>query len=557
MATLSFETDCLPMSSDVYPRGFLLSRQVIDPPAGFVTAPFFDNFFVDATSHVDTAFHDGTCVVVLGTCVCIDPEELESPFGFPSVGVGQTPLRASTHITPAQRMLNALLLSETDFFDVIDKYCGRHIVLFGSKDHPRILTDATGMRTVFYASEGGVVASHALLVEETLGGEIQRVDLPFRYGFPGNHTPYARTRLLTPNTLYDFAQAKVMRFWPRRSIERRTAREAADFVLRSTTTALKRIAPGNRLSLSITAGIDSRTTLALAAYSGVPFDGYTYDRGQNTTIDCVVARELARIAGIPHHVVPVPAPPVTPDELKRRLKKATYYGHHHTVVAPMQRHFGAVNVLAVTANLLEIGRFFYNGKEYQNTRPETPEGMCEFALIATGLSARQMEERYGSEPTKLAEEFFSDFIRETDYNAARGVIDSRDQFYWEHKMSAWHGMILLERDFYADCFIPFNSRCIFEALLGVNAWDRKEATVFKLLIKECAPNLLASIPINPEQWPPRRRSTKDLLNALLRWAKGRLVQVEQRLAAMGFGFVPKLIRMLHSLFIKQHSGTKQ
>jgi hypothetical protein len=93
-------------------------------------------------------------------------------------------------------MLNALLISEAAFFNLIDQYSGRHAILFGPKDKPRILTDATGMRTVFYAAEGGVVASHALLVEETLGGEIERTELPFRYGYPGNHTPYVRTRLL-------------------------------------------------------------------------------------------------------------------------------------------------------------------------------------------------------------------------------------------------------------------------------------------------------------------------------------------------------------------------
>gem|GEM_PF-2008316 len=544
------------MSSDVYPRGFLLSRRITSPPAGFVKAPFFNNFFVDTLSSVDYASDSETCVVVLGTCVSIEPETLGSLSGGTPATADQDVFGSSSPRPPAQQMLRALLQRETDFFDLIDKFCGRHVIVFGTRTNPRILTDATGMRTVFYASEGGVIASHALLVEETLGGEIQRQDLPFRYGYPGNHTPYVRTRLLTPNTFYDVAQAKVVRFWPRRKIEPRTAKEAADLVLSCTTTALKRVALGKRLSLSVTAGIDSRTTLALAVHSSIPFDGYTYDRGKNTVIDCAVGRELARIAGIEHHVVRVPNPPSTPKELKRRLNKTTYYGHHHTVVAPMQRHFGGADVLTVTANLLEIGRFFYKGKEYQAVRPETPEAMCEFALIATRLSAQQMEESYGPEPMKLATEYFLDFVQDTDFNAARGFIDSRDQFYWEYKMSAWHGMILLERDFYADCFIPFNSRYIFEALLGVKEWDRKQATVFKLLIKKCAPNLL-DVPINPEQWPLGRRSARDLLNGTLRWAKGRWVRAEQSLEAKGFGFVSRPVRRLHTIVTKQRSVTKQ
>lgn len=39
----------------------------------------------------------------------------------------------------------------------------------------RVVTDATAMRSVFYSVDGGVLASHALLVEQALGGEVVRV----------------------------------------------------------------------------------------------------------------------------------------------------------------------------------------------------------------------------------------------------------------------------------------------------------------------------------------------------------------------------------------------
>lgn len=53
-----------------------------------------------------------------------------------------------------------------------------------------------------------------------------------------------------------------------------------------------------------------------------------------------------------------------------------------------------------------------------------------------------------------------------------------------------------ERDFYADSFIPFNSRRVFEAMLGVPDEDRyADKTVYRM-IELVNPKLL-DVPINP------------------------------------------------------------
>ncbi|UVF18910.1 hypothetical protein HPT29_020925 [Microvirga terrae] len=485
------------------------------PPPGFKAGPIFDNFFIEAANCVDSASSGELAVVILGTCVSTETDRGQT--SSTSLDTDHNPLgEGPAEETPAQHLLRALLASTALFYDALDQYCGRHVIIFGPKDVPSVLGDATGMRTIFYAAEGGVVASHARLVEETLGGEIKRVTLPYRYGFPGNHTPYVRTRLLTANTLYDFAKGKVVRFWPRGRIREVAPQRAADIVCERVTTALKRIAAGRRVSLSITADLDSRTMLALALQAGIPFDGYTYDRGDRTSVDCELASELARIAGIAHVVVPTPS--VAPPDLKRVINRTTYYNHHHSVVQPMQDHFADTDALTVTANLLEIGRFFYKGQWYADNLPDNPRSMTDMALAAIPNSARKASILQELRSDRLMHEYFADFIRDSDFNAARGILDPRDQFYWEHRMSAWHGMILLERDFYADCFIPFNSRSIFEALLGVSEPDRKSATAFRIIIGRCAPQLLSTIPINPARQSREQRRPKHVSD-VLNWLK--------------------------------------
>jgi hypothetical protein len=357
------------------------------------------------------------------------------------------------------------------------------------------------MRTIFYAADGGLVASHARLIEEVLGGKIERNKLPFGYGYPGNHTPYSRTRLLTPNTLYDLTTSTVVRFWPRGPIKKLTAREAADAIIAYSATALQNVPQDHEIALSITAGLDSRTTLALAVHAGVPFNGYTYDRGAKTAVDCAVAHQLSKIVGFDHHVVEADKSSLS-DDLRNAIHTSTFYNHHHEVIAPMRKHFLNRCTLAVTANLLEIGRFFYKGGIYDTIASvDSPVSMYEMYFAALPPRAREAVTAYGIDRYRtLAIQHFAEFLSVSEFNGAREFLHSKDQFYWEHRMGAWHAMILLERDFYADCFIPFNSRRVFEAFLGVPEKERKSAKTFNLIIKKCAPHLLG-IPINPREWP--------------------------------------------------------
>jgi hypothetical protein len=101
---------------------------------------------------------------------------------------------------------------------------------------------------------------------------------------------------------------------------------------------------------------------------------------------------------------------------------------------------------------------------------------------------------------EAVEEAFQDFLTTSDFNAARGILDPFDQFYWEHRMAAWHGVSMLERDFYGQAFIPFNARAIWEVLLGVPYEDRVNAVAFHRITEIVDPKL-RTIPINPKEWP--------------------------------------------------------
>lgn len=461
-----------------FPRGFLLSDRQVTYPPSFIEGPLLQNFYIHPWLDVEVAGDSEAFVIILGHCV---------------------PTAEAHEEFPASRLLGALRTGQESFFHVLGEYSGRHAIVFGNTRELNVVTDATGMRSVFYAAQGGVVSSHALLVERALGGPPTRDDLPFKFGYPGNRTPYSRTRLLTPNTYYAFHSNKVRRFWPHQTPIQRTVDEAAVEVLNAATVAMRNMAFRRKVKIALTAGVDSRTVLAVAINAGVAFETYTYGDGRDTARDRAFARDLSSKLGICHTLVPRPKHSRALDDA---LKTSTYAPHHAKYVGGLMDHFEETGAAAVTGNLLEIGRANYSlHRQAGAAAPTTAEAMAELHRRNMGSRMGPVLDEYGVDNFhSVARQAFQEFYDDTEYGTTLGVLDPFDQFYWEHWMGAWHGPAMVERDFYGIAFIPFNSRRVFETLLGVSRLQRDRSEVFYRMIQLVRPALL-DLPVNPKKWP--------------------------------------------------------
>lgn len=158
--------------------------------------------------------------------------------------------------------------------------------------------------------------------------------------------------------------------------------------------------------------------------------------------------------------------------------------------------------VAVTGNLLDIGRSFYMSRRKEGYPvPDTAAAMVELHFRAMSAASCQVLEDYGLERYfDTAHLAFQNLVEDTILGSVAGLVDGFDQFYWEHRMGAWHGPAMAERDFYAEPFIPFNSRNIFEAMLGIPREHRDSGEVFYRMINMVDPELL-EFPINPKSWP--------------------------------------------------------
>ena len=307
--------------------------------------------------------------------------------------------------------------------------------------------------------------------------------------------------MLTANLVYNLSNHQVARYWPTAQIPKREVKEAAAEVLERATNVLRHATAGGRPhSLALTAGLDSRTLLAAVINAGLAPKTYTYGVKDNTQLDRAFSADLAKQVGLSHEEVADNT--ATADELAA-LRIAHYAAHHPGAAVALRDWYGDLKALALTANLLEIGRTFYvRSYSKPELRPDTASGMAQLHLGAmSGPVRKDKASRPEENWLGYSQERFAYWIKESQFNSVRHILDPFDQFYWEHRMSAWHGAAMLERDFYAEALIPFNCRAIFEAMLGLSVEERQAGAIQYELIRQVDPALL-DLPINPEVWPP-------------------------------------------------------
>lgn len=449
-----------------YPNGFIYTRNKSCIPTPFVPGPI-ENLWVSSQVKINTASSSNASITILGICV--------------------NPL---SDVDPASFAMKSYEAGYNTFLDSLDYLCGRFVIFLKTINNIQIFSDATGMRSVFYNKDMDLISSHASMI--ALEG---KGDVPFRYGYPGNNTPFKNISLLVPNTFLDLSESKTKRFWPRENIEIISADIVCDDIVNYVVNVLKKVAQDNKIKLALTAGLDSRVMLSLLLKSGVSFETYTYGGGKDTKLDIAVAKDLAAKCGIKHTVVRTHD---LSDKLSKTISNAVYTSHHHSAIEPLKNWFNDNNTLCVTANLLEIGRDFY-AKYRCLAEPITPHSMAELHINTMPRTSRL---QVGSDKRNFVHysSCFSSFIEDTAFNESRPLnFDPYDQFYWEHRMSSWHGVNMNERDFYAQAFIPFNARVIFKNLLSVTLDQRRSAKVFYDIID------LQSIgdefvPINPSSY---------------------------------------------------------
>lgn len=387
------------------------------------------------------------------------------------------------------------------FLEGLDQLVGRFLVFVDADEGPEIYQDAAGTRAVFYRPP--VAASHSALAAaepSDTSSEVARLwqrtsrsSVNVRY-LPGVRAPHEGVRILTPNTWLGLPDGEVHRYWPREPrVENPDVDALAPRVAKILSRTAQTAAQAWPLMMSLTAGLDSRVTLAACRDIADRIEFFSHvnptkpDRGHKVDLD--VAQDMARELGLAHHVYPL-GEAAKGEGYDEFLEVWLHnIGIRRGLPALMKGYVDGwpAGTVHLRSNIAEIGRVFYRGERLG-------------AITSAALTTRWNRDM-GEDPDCIAT--FDEFCKIAQFtDEAMLGYDPLDIFYWEHRVGTWHAWLCSEADVAHDTFPIYSSRTLLQTMLAAPFDDRLHAVLYHKAIALMWPEV-SSWPINPKRWPPK------------------------------------------------------
>jgi hypothetical protein len=374
---------------------------------------------------------------------------------------------------------------------------GRYVLLHRTWSGAwRALADAVGTRTVFHPVDGGSIGSHSSLV--AVNHDMPAIRRAWgSYGFPGRTTSYDGVVALPPNHTLTVATGEISRFYPvepLRTTPVKLSCEKAILLMNSAIKGLRHRFPS--MVVSLTAGLDSRTTLAVTRPDADRLRFFTYFGSlREDAVDRLVAERLAEDLGLRHHVLHVGSDnSEVPTTFTDLCREHSLYLHHRRASYAYIKHFEPGRDVHLRSNMSEIGRAVYFRRTGTDDRLLSG---ADLARIYMAFKAPRNPPDFTEAERVSIERDFEDFFRSANYRAVLGLRHPRDMLYWEHRMGAWHSLILLHSDPAFQTVSLYNARVILDAMLAAPLKARAAGTVHKRIMGSSWPALL-DYPINPK-----------------------------------------------------------
>ena len=314
---------------------------------------------------------------------------------------------------------------------------------------------------------------------------------------PGFCTGYEGVRILVPNNRIDLTSGSLSRYFPRAELPDLSFDDVVDRASKYARDIVEKFARTTQLAVSLTAGLDSRLTLAATKSLPTRPSCFTYVREKEriNVIDAIIAARICQRHGFPHSSFffngEKPHPNQSQgvfEDFKAIIRLNAEMEHIYGLAYSYLETFPA-EYLHLRSNIGETCRaYFHLPITKKITEAEAEESEKHAALY-----------RYMSRSTtsEFASNEFRRYISETDYEVAiRFGYDLEALHYWECRLPAWHGTLLLESDMSHDTVSLYNCRALLIAFLSAPFDDQLSQKAMHGVIRALWPDLLQE-PINP------------------------------------------------------------
>jgi hypothetical protein len=389
-----------------------------------------------------------------------------------------------------QNLSIAIDESTEKFEDELSFTCGRYVIFWKSDGQYWVTTDATGMRCAYYTTQNiRVISSHIRLLSWNMPGAVFSPKIPMKFGYPGVGTPVKNTRYLTPNTKLNLSNRSVVRYWPCKSIEGIDLRGAIEKSAAYLQGAMDHYATFYKPLISVTAGLDSRLSLALSKniLNGEYFTYYRNDSLETDVHDLAFANIISNVFGRSVDVFELSKLNGAPEDFSNIQKINTIYDHLKKLSwIYYEKYSSRSEIIHVRSNISEVGREFYKGKNF-----DVNNGVDLARIYLQG------DKDYKARYIFNIIERFEEFERVTGITKCKDNVDIKSLFYWEFRMASWHSSVVLESDPAFETVSVYNCRKTLETLLSVSKEERLKSSILRHIIDNKWPEL-SSFEVNGE-----------------------------------------------------------
>ncbi|QRQ79972.1 asparagine synthetase B family protein [Glutamicibacter protophormiae] len=470
------------MPIDLYPRGFLYTKEHVNVPSDlerFTAHHTSQGRFLIAPETEAEILDDSELVVAL-----IGHAQYVSPTGSENSGDIRVICGALR-----QRWIDSGAPG-------VEKYLydlgGRYVLFILDGEHQYVYHDAHGMRSVYYAIDRTMVSSHDRMLADLMHASFEKASLAalpvsLRWRF----SRYQGIKALIPNHRLSLRDSSEERYFPKQQNPYRAVNETERLDLaQDLWRELVRLLSADReVALSLTGGLDSRTSLAMTreiwdrvktfTYTAVPRSDSPWSR--SIYKDEVIVKQILDAVNVEHTLLRRDKAPALSEEEQRVLAKNTAGQHGPWLLKLYQQAFPGNRTMHLRANLHETGRnYFHRYRSVRDPLGGLRKLLREQTLVKSPALAARLEVIMAEHEEQIEMGGYGNLPR--DYEVL-------DMYYWEIRQGRWFSEVFNETDCAFETGIPFNHRRLIDLALSFPANQRRDGYFFRELINRNVPIL--------------------------------------------------------------------
>jgi hypothetical protein len=377
-----------------------------------------------------------------------------------------------------------------EFISKTKKLAGRFVIVLQLKNELIVFPDPSCSIQAAYVIDKNyelVLSSNPKLIADYYGFKESAISKQIKsqaeetHPLPYDLTMYDEIKLVIPNHYLVCNNRKVVRYYPLEEVERVSSKKAAQISVSLLENIVKGYASKTNLSIPLTAGIDSRTVMAICKdlIKDIPLYTFYHNDFTENTPDIVIPREITSSYNLTYHCI---------NDLE--LPENILNSYKNELGSSMNTSV-AINSYTYFKSKLNKHAFL-NGGIIPIAKSSFGRNLPE--IFATPRFLTTKTHNYSKQNLMEVKRWVHDispFVKVSK-------VSKFDLFFWEHRIGKWMANSYMNCDLLTNPLNIFNCRELIELWLSVSRTERISKSIHKRIIVLTWPELL-NFPINPNR----------------------------------------------------------